>query len=71
MQENNKTEHSGTNGNMRGSKEQTKENMGRRLSDTMLNRNSIGSVLSQNPTIRAFIDQYLAVSSSVIRAKVV
>ena len=39
MQENNKAEHSGTNGNMRGSKEQTEENMGRRLSDTMLNRN--------------------------------
>ena len=39
MQENNKAEHSGMNGNMRGSKEQTKENMGRRLSDTMLNRN--------------------------------
>ena len=39
MQENDKAEHSGTNGNMRGSKEQTEENMGRRLSDTMLNRN--------------------------------
>ena len=43
MQENDKAEHSGTNGNMRGSKEQTKENMGRRLSDTMLNRNNIGN----------------------------
>ena len=40
MQENNKAEHSGTNGDMRESKEQTKENMGGRLSDTMLNRNT-------------------------------
>ena len=49
MQENNKAEHSGTNGNMRGSKEQTKENMGRRLSDTMLNRNNMRTLTTDVP----------------------